>query len=74
MAEEKAEKPKRKTHTSTQVKRRYNDKTYSRIYADLPKDLVSMFRAATQEQGVSVASVFKKTLEEYIAKYPPKEK
>lgn len=35
------EKPKRKTHTSTAVKRRYNNKVYSRVYADLPKELVT---------------------------------
>lgn len=28
-------KPKRKTHTSTEVKRRYNEKTYKRWFADL---------------------------------------
>jgi len=73
MSEEIVTKPKRKTHTSTEVKRRYNDKTYSRVYADLPKELVGKFKAAAQEQGVSVASIFKKVMEEYIADFPPKE-
>jgi hypothetical protein len=38
--ERKAETEKRKTHTSTAVKRRYNAKTYKRIAVDLPKKLV----------------------------------
>jgi hypothetical protein len=66
------EKPKRITTTSTQVKRRYNEKTYDRVFADLPKELVANFKRVTQEQGTSVASVLKKALEQYIAEHPPK--
>ena len=69
----KQEKPKRKTKTSTQVKRRYNLKNYARIYADLPIELVTKFKQATQEQGVSLASVLKAAMEQYIKDYPPKE-
>ena len=65
------EKPKRKTRTSTAVKRRYNEKTYARIYADLPKELVTTFRQSIQEQGVSAASVIKKSIEQFIKKHPP---
>jgi hypothetical protein len=68
------EKPKRKTTTSSQVKRRYNDKTYSRIYADLPKELVADFRQAVQERGTYVATVLKSFMEEYLAENPPKGK
>jgi hypothetical protein len=68
------EKPKRKTTTSTQVKRRYNDKTYSRIYAELPKELVADFREAVQEQGTYVATVFKTFIEQYLEEHPPKGK
>lgn len=38
MAEEKA---KRKTHTSTEVKARYNKKVYTAVGYQLPKDLVA---------------------------------
>ena len=73
MPDEKETRPKRKTHTSTAVKRRYNEKTYSRISADLPKGLVAQFRAAAQEQGVSVASILKSAIISYIAEFPPKD-
>ena len=33
-----------KTTTSTAVKRRYNDKTYTRIIADIPKQLAEDFK------------------------------
>ena len=65
------EAPKKKMRTSTTVKRRYNDKTYSRIIADLPKELVADFRISIAEQGVSIASVLKKALEKFVDEYPP---
>ena len=74
MSETNIEKPKRKTHTSTAVKRRYNEKTYSRVFADLPKELVADFRESVQEQGVSVASVLKACIEQYLTDHPPKDK
>jgi hypothetical protein len=64
-------KPKRKTKTSTAVKRRYMNKVYTRIYADLPKELVASFKAATREHGTTTADVFRKTMERFIAEYPP---
>ena len=69
-----AEKPKRKTTTSWQVKQRYNGKNYTRVHADLPKELVATFKEAVQEQEVSVASVLKKSLEQFVAEYPPASK
>jgi putative cell wall-binding protein len=66
MADNTDVKPKRKTKTSSAVKRRYNSKTYSRVYADLSKDLVSNFKKLAQEQGVSVASVIKLALEQFL--------
>jgi len=56
-----------KTHTSTEVKRRYNNKVYSRIYAELPSELVIAFKEKCAERGVSQASVFKKAMEDFIA-------
>ncbi len=58
---------KRKSNTSSEVKRRYNNKVYSRIVAELPKDLVADFKAACKERGVSQASVLKKAIEEFLA-------
>lgn len=56
-----------KTKTSTEVKRRYNNKVYSPIHAELPSELVLEFKAKCVERGVSQASVFKKAMEDFIA-------
>lgn len=55
-----------KTTTSTEVKRRYNNKVYTKIQAELPKDLVADFRSRCQEQGVSQASVLRKAIEDFL--------
>ena len=51
---------KRKTVTSTEVKRRYNQKVYSQISFSAPKELVEEFRGICRNIGISQASVFKK--------------
>ena len=61
-----AEKPKRKTHTSTAVKRRYNNKVYSRAYADLPSDLVTALKNIIADKKISIASVLREAIEQYI--------
>ena len=60
---------KKKTFTSTEVKRRYNEKVYSQISFSVPKDLVEEFRELCKEMGISQASVFKKFIGEFIEKY-----
>ena len=52
--------------TSWQVKKRYNDKTYKRVNADLPKDLVDAFKAKCKETGDSQARIIKTAIEEYL--------
>lgn len=59
---------KRKTHTSSEVKARYNAKVYSNLSLKLPKELVANFKKKCSEEGVSQASVIKKAIEEYLAK------
>ena len=61
------EKPKRKTHTSSAVKRRYNNKTYSRITVDLSKALVAEFKETLARNGETTASVIRAAIEKYIA-------
>jgi len=34
----------RKTHTSTEVKRRYNERVYSQIGLQVPKDIAQKFK------------------------------
>lgn len=60
------EAPKRKTHTSSEVKRRYNDKVYSTVKAQLPKDLVARFKEKCKAEGISQAQVVKKAIEEFL--------
>lgn len=60
------EKQKRKTHTSTEVKRRYNEKVYDRISFSAPKELVQQFRQKCENNGVSQASVLKEAMKNYI--------
>lgn len=60
---------KKKTFTSTEVKRRYNEKVYSQISFSAPKDLVEEFRELCKKMGISQASVFKKFIGEFIEKY-----
>lgn len=57
---------KRKTTTSTEVKRRYNEKVYSKIQAELPKETVSAFRAKCKEKGISQASVLLEAIENFL--------
>lgn len=62
------ENEKRKTHTSTEVKRRYNEKVYDRIGFSAPKDLVSKFKEKCQQEGVSQAQVLKQAMIDFIEK------
>lgn len=60
---------KRKTVTSTEVKRRYNQKVYSQISVSAPKELVEEFREICRNIGISQASVFKKFIADFVEKY-----
>ena len=60
---------KKKTFTSTEVKRRYNEKVYSQISFSAPKDLVEEFRELCKGMEISQASVFKRFIGEFIEKY-----
>ena len=58
---------KRKTHTSTAVKQRYNQKTYGTIKVLLPKELVAEFKEKCTARGVSQASIVKAAIERFLA-------
>ena len=55
-----------KTRTSTEVKRRYNNKVYLPIHAELPKDLVIKFRSECEKLGISQAKFLKYLIENYF--------
>lgn len=52
--------------TRWQVKERYNQKVYGRIYCQLPKELVERFKAKCREIGVSQQSVVRDAIEKFI--------
>lgn len=56
----------RKTHTSTDVKRRYNEKTYKRIYVQFPIDMVDKFKDKCERYGISQASVIREAIERFL--------
>lgn len=58
-----------KHYTSTEIKRRYNNKVYSKIQAELPSELVAKFKEKCEQYGVSQASVFRKAMEEFIEEH-----
>ena len=57
---------KRKTKTSTAVKRRYNEKTYGTVTAFIPKDLAGAFKEKCKSEGVSQAQIIKKAIEDFL--------
>lgn len=48
------------------AKRKYNNKKTLRVYADLPKELVTEFREVVSENSEMAASVFRKAIEKYV--------
>ena len=58
----------RTSKTSTDVKRRYNEKTYTKIQFQAPKDLAADFKEACDRQNVSQASVLKDAMQDFVDK------
>lgn len=56
----------RKTTTSWQVKKRYNDRVYARVACDLPKEVVEKFKGKCNALGVSQASVILEAIEKFL--------
>ncbi len=57
---------KRKTKTSSEVKRRYNQKAYGVITAYIPKETADAFKAKCTADGISQAQVIKKAIEDFL--------
>lgn len=60
------EKTKRKTVTSSAVKNRYNQKVYSAVSAQLPKELVARFKEKCLADGIPQSQIIRKAIEEYL--------
>ena len=56
----------RKTTTSTEVKRRYNDRVYCKVQAELPRDTVTEFKAKCKSKGISQASILLEAIENFL--------
>ena len=57
---------KRKTHTSTEVKRRYNEKTYTVISASIPKETAAAFKDKCAAEGIPQAQIIKRAIEQFL--------
>ena len=58
---------KRKTHTSTAVKQRYNEKVYDNIAVRVHKEMAAAFKAKCLEKGIPQAQVIKKAIEQFLS-------
>lgn len=58
---------KRKTHTSTEVKRRYNEKTYTIISASVPKETAAAFKAKCAAENIPQAQIIKKAIKQFLS-------
>lgn len=47
-------------------KRKFNAEHYSRVYADLPKDLVAQFKTEVKSRGETIADVLRQAMERYL--------
>lgn len=59
---------KRKTKTSTEVKTRYNKKTYDVISVRIQKEVVAAFKEKCAAEGISQAQIVKKAVEDFLNK------
>lgn len=66
MAEKSNEK--RKTHTSSAVKQRYNQKVYDIVSVRVPKEMASAFKAKCMEKNIPQAQVIKNAIKEFLEK------
>lgn len=58
---------KRKTHTSTSVKYRYNKKVYGVVTVSVPKDIAKAFKEKCKADGVSQAQIVKRAIEAFLS-------
>ena len=57
---------KRKTYTSTEVKKRYNQKVYTVISASVPKELAAAFKEKCVRENISQAQVIKDAISKFL--------
>lgn len=62
------EEKKRKTKTSTAVKRRYNEKTYDNIAVRVPKETAEAFKKKCVEENIPQAQIIKQAIQAFLDK------
>ena len=55
-----------KTKTSTEVKRRYNEKAYTRIYLQVPKEQGEAFKAKCEAEGIPQRQVLMEAITRFL--------
>lgn len=58
----------RKSKTSSEVKTRYNQKTYDVIAVRVPKEMASAFKAKCVAEDIPQAQIIKQAIEEFLQK------
>ena len=53
-------------YTSTAVKRRYNEKVYSRLSVDLPKETVKAFKEKCASENISQRQIILEAVEKFL--------
>ena len=59
---------KRKTTTSSEEKRRYNQKTYGAVTAYVPKEMAEAVKAEWAAGGIPPAQILQKVIEEVLCR------
>lgn len=58
---------KRKTHTSTEVKARYNKKTYTRFSLSVKNDIAEKYKAKCKEKNIPYVAPIHKAINDFLA-------
>ena len=62
------EKPKRKTRTSSEVKARYDAKTYDRITIKVRKETAAIYKEKCQKKGIPLSQPLHEAIQMFIEK------
>ncbi len=57
---------KKRSRTSTAVKRRYNEKNYTITSFAAPKEMAADFKEKCKRENVSQASIFKEAMQRFL--------
>lgn len=55
-----------KSKTSTEVKQRYNERVYTRIYLQVPKELGEKFKSKCESEGIPQRKILIEAIEKFL--------